>query len=161
VAENITRFGPADADGMIDAARTAGAHEMIQRLPHGYDTPIGDGGRVLSGGQRQRIGLSRAIYGDARVIVLDEPNANLCAEGEAALSRALEALKDQGRTVVVISHRPSVMRTVDKLLVLNGGRVELLGPRDEVLKALPRPVQTSSGSPSVDAPPRQISEAVQ
>jgi PrtD family type I secretion system ABC transporter len=143
VADNITRFGPADDAGMIEAAQMAGAHDMILRLPYGYDTPVGDSGRMLSGGQRQRIGLARAIYGDARVIVLDEPNANLCAEGEAALCRALELLKQAGRTVVVISHRPSVMRTVDKLLVLNGGRVEMFGPRDEVLAALPRPVVTA------------------
>ncbi len=147
VADNITRFGASDSDGMIEAARIAGAHDMILRLPKGYDTQIGDGGRMLSGGQRQRIGLARAIYGDARVIVLDEPNANLCAEGEAALCRALEHLKQQGRTVIVISHRPSVMRTVDKLLVLTQGRVDLFGPRDEVLAALPHQVAAESERP--------------
>jgi ABC-type protease/lipase transport system fused ATPase/permease subunit len=140
VAENISRFGPKDSEGVIEAARLAGAHELILDLPSGYDTPIGDGGRILSGGQRQRIALARAVYGDARLIVLDEPNANLCADGELALCQALERLKEQGRTIVVISHRPSILRSVDKLLILRHGRIDMFGARDEVLASLPKPV---------------------
>ena len=133
---------------MVKAAQIAGAHEIILGLPQGYDTPIGEGGRVLSGGQRQRVALARAIYGDARLIVLDEPNANLCADGEQALCRALDHLKAQGKTLIVISHRPSVLRAVDKLLILREGRIDRFGWRDEVMTELPTQIRPPGNSPA-------------
>jgi ABC-type protease/lipase transport system fused ATPase/permease subunit len=118
----------------------AGTHDLIVNLPEGYETRIGEDGRLLSGGQRQRIALARAIYGDARFIVLDEPNANLDMEGETALRRTLARLKEAGCTVVIISHKPSVLSCVDKLLVLREGCVETFGARDQVLGQLQRSV---------------------
>ena len=123
VAENIARLGAVDDARVVEAACLAHAHEMILRLPQGYDTPIGDGGSRLSGGQRQRIGLARALYGAPRLVVLDEPNANLDAEGDQALRAALQALKARGTTVVVIGHRPALMSALDKIAVLNEGAV--------------------------------------
>jgi PrtD family type I secretion system ABC transporter len=139
VAENIARLGEVDDEAAIDAARRANAHDMILRLPQGYDTQIGDGGAALSGGQRQRIGLARALYGRPRLVVLDEPNANLDGEGEAALTQAMAGMKQDGVTQIVITHRPSILSNVDKLLVLREGMVELFGPRAEVLAKLSRP----------------------
>lgn len=121
VAENIARLGPVDDAQVIAAARLAHAHEMILRLPQGYDTPIGDAGSRLSGGQRQRIALARALYGEPRLVVLDEPNANLDAEGDEALRATLQSLKERGATVVVVGHRPALMSRLDKLAVLNDG----------------------------------------
>lgn len=136
VAENIARFGAIDSDKVVDAARMAGVHEMILHFPNGYDTPIGEGGSVLSGGQRQRIGIARAIYGMPPFIVLDEPNSNLDDVGEAALVATVQALKQAGRTVVVITHRMSVLQAVDKLLLMRDGMVQAFGERDAVLQAL-------------------------
>ena len=128
VAENIARLGAVDAAAVVAAAQLAHAHEMILRLPQGYDTPIGDAGAVLSGGQRQRIGLARALHGAPRIVVLDEPNASLDAEGEDALNAALEALKRSGTTVIVVSHRPALIAHLDKLAVLRNGALEAFGP---------------------------------
>jgi ATP-binding cassette subfamily C exporter for protease/lipase len=136
VADNIARFGPLESERIVRAARIAGVHEMILRLPAGYDTPLGAGGSALSGGQRQRIGLARALYGDPAFVVLDEPNSNLDDAGEAALQQALLVFKQLGKTVVVITHRPSVLNSVDKLLLLNDGVVVAFGPRQEVMHAL-------------------------
>jgi len=138
VAENIRRFGEEDADAVVSAARLAGAHEMILQLPGGYDTEIGDAGLSLSGGQRQRIGIARAVYGGPAVIVLDEPNSNLDFEGEQALRSMLSQIKSAGQTVIVISHRSSVLSCVDKHLVLREGRIERFGPKDELTQNGPR-----------------------
>jgi ABC-type protease/lipase transport system fused ATPase/permease subunit len=112
---------------------------MILRLPEGYDTQIGAGGHALSGGQRQRVALARAVYGDVRLVLLDEPNAYLDAEGEAALSQAIQQLKARGCTVIVITHRPQILASVDQVLALSQGQVKSFGPRDEVLAAYTRP----------------------
>ncbi|MFN3595378.1 MAG: type I secretion system permease/ATPase, partial [Thiobacillaceae bacterium] len=149
VAENIARFGEVDMAKVEAAARLVGLHETILALPAGYDTPIGEEGAILSGGQRQRVGLARAIYGNPRFVVLDEPNANLDEAGDAALLAALQHLKAQGTTLVVISHRTSVLPAADAMLVLRDGQAVAFGPRDEVLAALtqPRPpVPTAAGA---------------
>ncbi|MTW20209.1 type I secretion system permease/ATPase [Allochromatium palmeri] len=139
VSENIARFGEIDPERVVAAAQRAQVHEMILRLPKGYDTPIGDAGAVLSGGQRQRIGLARAMYGDPVLVVLDEPNSNLDDQGESALVRAIAQLKAEGTTVVIITHRPSILGSVDKILVMREGQVEMFGPRDQVLAQFARP----------------------
>jgi ATP-binding cassette subfamily C exporter for protease/lipase len=136
IGENISRFGTMDSQKVIDAARSAGLHEMILRFPKGYDTPIGEAGNLLSGGQRQRIGLARAIYGDPQLIVLDEPNANLDDAGEAALVKAVQQLKAAGKTVFLITHRPGAVAAADRLLILQDGAVTHDGRRESVLTAL-------------------------
>jgi PrtD family type I secretion system ABC transporter len=136
VRENIARMGDGDDKAVVEAATLAHAHEMIQRLPQGYDTNIGDGGTRLSGGQRQRIGLARAAYGIPCLIVLDEPNANLDQTGEAALAAAIQELKQRGSTLLIVGHRPSTIAQADRILVLKEGKVDLFKPRDEVLKHL-------------------------
>jgi ATP-binding cassette subfamily C exporter for protease/lipase len=136
VAENIARFSAIDSNRVIEAARLAGLHDMILRFPQGYDTPIGEAGGALSGGQRQRIALARAVYGNPALVVLDEPNANLDEAGEAALARAVHQLKSKGSLVVLISHRQHAIALADRLIVLNQGRVQLDGPRDEIVAAL-------------------------
>lgn len=139
IAENIARFGEADPQRVIEAAQMAGIHEMILRFPKGYDSPVGPGGVNLSGGQKQRIGLARALYGEPKLVVLDEPNAHLDDSGEAALLQAVQRLKAAGSTVIMVSHRQSVLAVVDRLLVLRDGLQQVFGPTAEVLKAL-RPV---------------------
>jgi ATP-binding cassette subfamily C protein/ATP-binding cassette subfamily C exporter for protease/lipase/ATP-binding cassette subfamily C protein EexD len=136
VRENIARMGPASDEAVVEAARLAHAHEMIQRFPDGYDTQIGDGGTRLSGGQRQRIGLARAIFGEPKLIVLDEPNANLDQTGEAALAAAVSELKQRAGAIIIVGHRPSTLAQADKILLLKEGRVEVFGARDEVLQLL-------------------------
>jgi PrtD family type I secretion system ABC transporter len=134
VADNIARLGERDDALVVEAARIAGAHEMILRLPRGYDTDVDPGSPALSGGQRQLIALARAFYGGPRLLVLDEPNSNLDREGEAALVAALERAKEAGITTVVIAHRPSIVAGLDRLLVLRDGRLGMYGPRAEVLE---------------------------
>lgn len=136
VAENIARFNDVDSEQVIAAAKLAGVHEMILHLPKGYDTYLGAGGFGLSGGQKQRIGLARAVYGMPALIVLDEPNSNLDDQGEAALVSALLSLKSAKSTVVLITHRPSIVASVDKLLLLKDGIPQLFGPRDQVLQSI-------------------------
>jgi len=136
IAENIARCGEVDSERVVAAARLAGVHEMVLRLPQGYDTPVGAVGGILTGGQRQRIGLARAVYGEPKLVVLDEPNSSLDEAGDQALIEALRALKERGTTVLVISHRTGVLPVVDKLLVLRDGQVLAFGPRDEVRRQL-------------------------
>lgn len=136
VAENIARFGAVEPDKVIAAARATGVHELILKLPKGYDTPLGDGGSTLSGGERQRIGLARAWYGEPSVIVLDEPNSNLDDQGEAVLIEAIKGLQGKACTVVIISHRMTTLAVADKILVMHEGAAKIYGPRDQVLAAM-------------------------
>lgn len=133
VAENICRFDmDAGSDAILKAAQIAGVHEIILRLPEGYSTRIGQGGMSLSAGQRQRIGLARAVFGDPFLIVLDEPNANLDADGENALSLAIERMRRNGCIVIVISHRPSALAALNTAMVLYEGKAIAFGPREEI-----------------------------
>ena len=137
VRDNIARLAERpEPEAVIEAAMTAGVHEIILRLPHGYETEIGEGGSFLSGGQRQRIGLARALYRRPKLIVLDEPNASLDSEGEESLMAAMARAKAWGATVVIVAHQPRILRAVDKLLLLRDGRSDLFGPRDAVLAKL-------------------------
>ncbi|MBV8188311.1 MAG: type I secretion system permease/ATPase [Alphaproteobacteria bacterium] len=138
VAANINRFQPGDDAATIAAAKLAGVHELILRLPQGYDTWVGEGGAVLSGGYRQRIALARAVYGDPSLVVLDEPSSNLDADGDRALAECMVELKRRGVTIVLVSHRPQTVSVADKLLVLKDGAAELFGPRADVLNRLMR-----------------------
>ncbi|XKH59414.1 type I secretion system permease/ATPase [Halomonas sediminis] len=133
VSENIARFGNLDPQKVVEAAKKAGVHEMILDLSNGYDTVISSTSGALSGGQRQRVGLARALYGNPVLVVLDEPNANLDDAGERALAQAIADLKAEGTTLFVISHRTSVLKKMDKLLVMKEGQVSMFGPRDDVL----------------------------
>ncbi|KAJ26182.1 peptidase, partial [Pseudomonas aeruginosa M10] len=167
VAENIARFGEVQADKVVEAARLAGVHELVLRLPQGYDTVLGVGGAGLSGGQRQRIALARALYGAPTLVVLDEPNSNLDDSGEQALLAAIQALKARGCTVLLITHRAGVLGCADRLLALNAGQLHLYGERDQVLAALNNQRAASAsqqradyrvagyGAPQVVAAPRQ------
>lgn len=150
IAANISRFEEGEDQEVILAAQMAGVHEMILRLPQGYDTQVGEGGAVLSGGYRQRIGLARAVYGMPSLIVLDEPSSNLDADGDAALTDCIMQLKKRGTTVVIISHRPSTIGVVDKILVLRDGVAEMFGPRAEIMSRLTRavPVHAVQGTAS-------------
>jgi ATP-binding cassette subfamily C protein len=147
ISENIARMSvKPDADAVLRAASAAGAHDMILRLPNGYDTPIGEGGEALSGGQRQRIALARALYGDPFLVVLDEPNSNLDVEGELALRQAIANLKTRGAIVVLIAHRPSVLAVCDHILVLANGEQKDFGSRDEIMQKMTRPVATPAAA---------------
>jgi ATP-binding cassette subfamily C exporter for protease/lipase len=156
IAENIARFGDVDPESVVEAARLAGVHEIILRFPKGYDTPIGEAGSALSGGQRQRIALARALYGNPVLIVLDEPNSNLDEAGEGALVQAVRELKQRGKTVVLITHRTSILAVVDKLMVLADGSLQMYGFRDEVLKALAARVQQAQQATQHAAQPQAV-----
>jgi len=137
IAQNIARFDPdALSDMIIDAARAAAIHEMIVKMPEGYETSVGTNGASLSAGQRQRIGLARALYGNPFLIVLDEPNSNLDADGEAALEKAIADVRQRGGIIVIIAHRPSALAQTGHVLFMREGRVEAFGERDDVLRRL-------------------------
>ncbi len=152
VAENIARFGDIEADRVVEAARRAGIHDMILTLPQAYDTPLIGGGVALSAGQQQRIGIARAIYGCPKIVVLDEPNANLDMAGEAALMTTLLQLQRDGCTVVLVTHRTNVLQTVQKIAIIAGGKLAAYGPREEILAAMAQP-----SPPAV--PPRSAGSA--
>jgi ATP-binding cassette subfamily C protein len=148
VAENIARFEPnADPKDVLAAAQAVGVHEMIVALPEGYGTAVGEQGSALSAGQAQRIALARAVYRNPFLVVLDEPNAHLDAEGDEALTRAILGVRERKGIVVVVAHRPSAIAGVDQILVMNKGRAQAFGPKDEVLSkvlqkpAVPRPLK--------------------
>lgn len=153
IAETIARFDPdGSSEAVIRAARAAGAHDLIVSFPEGYGTRIGDGGAFLSSGQRQRIGIARALYGDPFLVVLDEPNSNLDAEGDEALARAIAGVRARGGIAIVVTHRPSTLTSVDLVALVMEGTIKLFGPRDEVLRQLsapnpapPRPIHVVKG----------------
>ena len=147
IAENVARFGEVDSAKVIEACKRAGIHDMILRFPKGYDTPMGVGGGQLSGGQRQRVGLARAMYGNPRFVVLDEPNANLDEAGEAALLAAVRDMKERGTTVFLITHRTNIIGVTDLLLVLKDGSISLFGPTQEVLASLRKAAPPAAGLP--------------
>jgi PrtD family type I secretion system ABC transporter len=142
IRQNIARFREDITDEqVVRAAQLAGVHELVLRTPKGYDTQVGEGGLVLSVGQRQRVGLARAMLADPAFVVLDEPNASLDAEGEQALMDAIEALKANGATVIIISHKIGIFRVADKMLAMRDGRMELFGHRDAVMARLTKPAE--------------------
>jgi len=148
IAENIARFAAVNPTFVIEAAQSAGLHEMILHFPKGYDTPIGEAGKLLSGGQRQRIGLARALYGEPKLVVLDEPNANLDEAGEAALYKAVAQLKAKGCTIFLMTHRSGALAVADRLLLLHNGQVVASGPRDGVIAAMQANRAASTPAPS-------------
>ena len=155
IADNISRFSKVpDARLIINAAKAAGIHEMVVHLRDGYQTELGPHGTALSAGQRQRIGLARALYGDPFLVVLDEPNSNLDAEGEEALTRAITAVRQRGGIVVIVAHRPSALQAVDMVGVVQAGRLVAFGPKDEILQpSKARPVVVERSLPG-DRPAR-------
>jgi ATP-binding cassette subfamily C protein len=147
IAENIARLAPQpDPAKIVAAARKADAHEMILKLPNGYDTRVTASGGRLSGGQMQRIGLARAMYGDPMILVLDEPNSNLDNEGSEAVNLAIRSLKAEGKAVVVVAHRPAAIKECDMLLMLEAGVMRAFGPREKVLKEVLQNHQQVTGS---------------
>ena len=144
VAENIARLGHVDSEEVIKAATRANAHEMILALPQGYDTPVGEGGMLLSAGQRQRLALARALYGNPRLVVLDEPNSNLDSKGEAALAECIRLLKSEGVTLVAITHRLPLVSAMDKVMVLMHGAIEKFGTLAEVMPRTSQPPTDSA-----------------
>jgi ATP-binding cassette subfamily C protein len=149
IAENIARFtSDAPSEAILRAARVSGVHDLIVHLPKGYDTQIGADGLVLSAGQRQRIALARALFGDPFLVVLDEPNSNLDAEGEAALTTAIQSIRQRGGIAIVVAHRANALQALDQVLILAHGRIQALGPKNEILNKTilsPRSVRPVSG----------------
>jgi ATP-binding cassette subfamily C exporter for protease/lipase/ATP-binding cassette subfamily C protein EexD len=143
VADNIARLGKVDSAAVVTAAKRANTHEMILSLPQGYDTQVGEHGSRLSPGQRQRVALARALYGNPQLVVLDEPNSNLDGAGETALAQALSGLRSEGVTSIVVTHRPSLIAHVNKILILDAGRMQQFGPAAEVMKNMQRQAQAT------------------
>ncbi|MBQ4839000.1 type I secretion system permease/ATPase [Pseudoalteromonas luteoviolacea] len=146
ISENIARFGNINDEAVIDAARLAGVHEMILKLPNGYNTILGEGGMGLSGGEKQRIGLARALYGNPKLVILDEANSNLDDAGEAALANTIKTLKQSGCSVIFITHRANILGLSDKILLLNKGNVQAFGPKQQVLGAMQKAQQGHRGA---------------
>lgn len=156
IAANISRFNDGSDDDVIKAAQLAGVHDLILSLPNGYDTVIGEGGAVLPGGYRQRIALARAVYGDPVFVVLDEPSSNLDSEGDAALAECIAKLKARKTALIVVSHRPATLNTMDNLLVLRNGVAEMFGSTGEIMAKLlgrPQAAQTLAGPPAPGSRP--------
>jgi ATP-binding cassette subfamily C exporter for protease/lipase len=153
VSENIARFGEIDPEKVVLAAKRAGVHDMILHMPNGYDTRLGDGGAGLSGGQKQRLGLARAMYGDPSLIVLDEPNSNLDEFGEQALVNAVLDLRQRGKTIVLITHRTSIIGATNKLLLLRDGAPQMFGPTNGVLAELQKANQQAQQAAQQQAAP--------
>ncbi|MEQ1719114.1 MAG: type I secretion system permease/ATPase [Hyphomicrobium sp.] len=150
ISENISRFDEnADGAAILEAARAADVHEMILRLPNGYETRIGDRGTSLSAGQRQRIGLARALYGNPFLVVLDEPNSNLDADGDTALLKAIIGVKERGGIAVIVAHRPTVLQAVDLVAVIGNGQLTAFGPRDEIIRKATKAVPQSGNVQAV------------
>ena len=149
IAENIARFGDVDAEAVVKAAKHAGVHEMILALPEGYETRL-EGNFTLSAGQRQRVALARALYGDPAVVILDEPNSNLDEAGNAALQKALDALRELGSTVVIVTHRSGILEKVDAVLLLVDGKLALHGSPAQVASALHQRQTSSAGASPVN-----------
>jgi PrtD family type I secretion system ABC transporter len=150
IAENIRRFAPRDVNAdaaVVEAARAAGAHDMILRMPHGYETPLGAGGRGLSFGQAQRVALARALYGAPALIVLDEPNAHLDGEGEAALARAVKDAQARGAVVMIVAHRAGALTLADRIMALREGRIEWIEPREEVMRRMTAAAEQQGAAP--------------
>lgn len=148
VAENIARFQEADPQAIVAAAMEAGVHELVLRLPEGYDTRLGDRGAGLSGGQKQRIALARALFGQPRLVVLDEPNSNLDEAGDQALLRCVQRLRERRCTTVLITHRPAALAQANKLLVMQDGRLQMFGPREQLLATLARARAGGAAAPA-------------
>ncbi len=162
IAQNIARFDPEATDEMvIAAAKAAGVHELIASFKDGYATSVGERGAALSGGQRQRVALARALYGDPFLVVLDEPNSNLDAVGEAALNHAILAAKARGAIVIVIAHRASVLGSVDKILIMEDGRAGDFGPRTEVMERLRQRNQAAAGAAQPAAEQKTVEQPQQ
>lgn len=159
ISQNIARFGEINSQKVVEAAQRAGVHEMILRLPDGYDTRIGVGGATLSGGQRQRVGLARAIYNDPVLVVLDEPNSNLDDAGEVGLVHAINYLKQIGSTVVIITHRPTILQVTNKMAVIKQGSLELYGNTNEVLAQLAKNAQQAQSAQQAESAPQQQTQS--
>jgi ABC-type protease/lipase transport system fused ATPase/permease subunit len=161
IEENISRLQEEpDARAIVEASRAAGVHEMIVRMPDGYHTQLGAQGMALSAGQRQRIGLARALYGNPFLVVMDEPNSNLDAEGEAALTEAIKAIRARGGIAVVVAHRPSALAAVETIAVVQNGKIAAVGPKNTILQTPPQ-AQVANADVAVEKAAPRVTARVQ